>query len=71
MRTPVIIGIGLIVIGGILLVRGGSFTTTTKVLEVGDLSISADERQPIPPWTGILSMAAGAVVIGAGGRKRA
>jgi drug/metabolite transporter (DMT)-like permease len=70
MRAPVIIGIILIILGGIVLVRGGSFTTKQNVLEVGDLTISADERQTIPPWAGILSIVAGAVVIGAGSRKR-
>lgn len=70
MRTPVVIGIILIVLGGIVLLRGGSFTTTRNVLEVGDLSISADEKQSIPPWVGILSIVAGAVVIGAGVRKQ-
>lgn len=69
MRASVIIGIVLIALGGIVLVRGGSFTTKRNVVEVGDLSISADEKQSIPPWVGILSIVAGAVVIGAGVRK--
>lgn len=70
MRAPVIIGVILIVLGAIVLVRGGSFTTKENVLEVGDLTISADEKQTIPPWAGILSIVAGAVVIGAGARKQ-
>jgi uncharacterized membrane protein len=69
MRAPVIVGIILIILGGIVLVRGGSFTTKQNVLEVGDLSITADEKQTIPPWAGILSIVAGVVVIGAGARK--
>ncbi len=70
MRAPVIIGIILIILGGIVLLRGGSFTSKKNVLEVGDLSITADEKQTIPPWTGILSIVAGVVVIGVGARKQ-
>jgi uncharacterized membrane protein len=70
MRTPVIVGVILIILGGIILVSGGSFTTREKVLEVGDLTLSADEKQTIPPWAGILSIVAGVVVIGAGARKK-
>lgn len=70
MRPPVIIGIILILFGGVVLVRGGSFTTKKNVLEVGDLKVTADERQVIPPWAGILSIVVGAVAIGAGVRKQ-
>jgi uncharacterized membrane protein len=70
MRTSVIIGVILIILGGIVLLRGGSFTTKQNVLEVGDLTITADEKQTIPPWAGIISIVAGVVVIGAGARKQ-
>jgi hypothetical protein len=53
-----------------VLLRGGSFTTKQNVLEVGDLTITADEKQTIPPWAGIISIVAGVVVIGAGARKQ-
>lgn len=50
MRPSLIAGIALIVLGVFLLVRGGSFTTQKDVVKVGDVKLTADEKQSIPPW---------------------
>jgi len=71
MRPTLLAGIALVVLGIIVLVRGGSFTTRENVLSVGDLQISAEERQTIPNWVGAAALAAGVVVMVAGMRKRA
>jgi uncharacterized membrane protein len=58
MRIVTIAGIALIVLGGVLLFTGGSFTTRRDVLDIGGLKVSAEEKRPIPPWV------AGIVLIG-------
>jgi hypothetical protein len=70
MRPSLIAGIVLLVVGAFILVRGGSFTTRENVLSVGDLQVSAEERQTIPGWVGAGALVAGVVVIVAGMRKR-
>jgi multidrug transporter EmrE-like cation transporter len=72
MRPPAIIGLVLLVLGVIVMVRGGSFTTKKDVLKIGDaVKITADDEHSIPSWVGIASVVAGVVLIGAGARKRA
>ncbi|HEX9708595.1 MAG TPA: hypothetical protein VGB42_01255 [Candidatus Thermoplasmatota archaeon] len=57
MRTVTIAGILLMVVGAFVLFFGGSFTSRRDVLEVGGLTVTAEERRPIAPW------AAGAAVL--------
>jgi hypothetical protein len=71
MRPSLIAGIALIVLGIVLLVRGGSFTTDKEVVKVGDVKVTAPDKQSIPPWVAYLGIAAGAGIILAGSRKRA
>ncbi|MDZ4258672.1 MAG: hypothetical protein U0974_07760 [Gemmatimonadales bacterium] len=71
MRGSLILGLLLIAIGGVVMVRGGTFTSQRNVLEVGDLKITADEKQTIPPWVGMISIVIGIGVIAVGARKRA
>lgn len=71
MRASLIAGIVLIVLGIFLLVRGGSFTTQKDVVKVGDVKLTADQQQSIPPWVAYLGIAAGAGLVFVGARKRA
>jgi hypothetical protein len=71
MRPNLIAGIALIILSVFLLVRGGSFTTQKDVVKVGDVKLTADEKQSIPPWVAYLGIAAGAGLLLAGVRKRA
>lgn len=71
MRPAGIAGIALIVIGLFVLIRGGTFTTRHNVLEVGDLKVSANERESIPPWAAGIAIAAGAVLLFSGARRKA
>jgi hypothetical protein len=71
MRPLIIAGIVLLGLGAFVLIRGGSFTTKRNVLQVGDLKVSASERQSIPPWVGGAAVLAGVVMLVAGARKRA
>lgn len=70
MRPLSIAGIVLIILGAIVLVRGGSFTSRRDVVKVGDLKITADEQQTIPPWVGGLAIVAGLGLVVTGGRRQ-
>lgn len=70
MRPLSLLGIALICIGAFLLVRGGSFTTRRDVLKVGDVKLTADEQQTVPPWVGGIAILAGAAAVAAGTRQR-
>jgi hypothetical protein len=71
MRPNLIAGIALIILSFFLLVRGGSFTTQKDVVKIGDVKLTANEKQSIPPWVAYLGIAAGAGLLLAGTRKRA
>jgi uncharacterized membrane protein len=70
MRPLSLVGILLIGIGAFLLIRGGTFTSRRDVLEVGDVKLTANEKQTIPPWVGGVAIIAGVVVVAAGMRQR-
>lgn len=71
MRPLVIVGILLIALGAFVLVRGGSYTSKKDVLKVGDLKVTADEKESIPPWAGGIAIIGGVVLIAAGARRPA
>ena len=70
MRPLSLLGIALICVGAFLLIRGGTFTTRKDVLKVGDVKVTADDQQTIPPWVGGIAIVAGVVVVAAGMRQR-
>jgi hypothetical protein len=69
MRVPVMLGIALIVIGGTIFLRGLSAPRT--ILNVGDLSVSAEERSPTAPWAISLAILAGMALVTIGTRRKA
>lgn len=71
MRQFLIAGIILFGLGAFVLLRGASFTSRRQVLEVGDVQVSAEQRQSIPPWVGGMAMVAGVGLVFAGMRRRA
>ena len=71
MRQLILAGILILGLGAFLLLRGGSIATRREVLKVGDVKITANEQQSIPPWVGGVAMVAGVAVIITGARKRA
>jgi len=70
MRSSVILGIALIVVGAAVYFRGG-FTTKREVLKVGDVSVSAEERNPIAPWAAGIAVVAGIALVATGARRKA
>lgn len=71
MRPYIIAGIVLLGLGAFVLLRGASFTTRRDVVQMGDMKISADQQQSIPPWVGGTALVAGLALIVVGARKRA
>lgn len=66
------VGLVLLILGIVVLVRGGTFTTRKSVLKIGDaVNVTTSEEHPVPQWVGIASVVAGVVLIGTGARKRA
>ena len=69
MRAQAWIGIALIIAGVAVYYRGG-ITRREKVVDVGPLSVSTSERQPIPPWIAGLAVAAGVLLVVSGARRK-
>jgi hypothetical protein len=70
MRTFLIAGIVILILGAFVLLRGANFTSRRNVLQVGDMKITADEHQQIPPWVGGAAVVVGLSLIAAGALKR-
>jgi hypothetical protein len=67
-----IIGIILIVLGIVALVFGGiSYTKREKVIDLGPIEATAEEKKtiPLPPILGAISLVGGIVLLLAGSRK--
>jgi uncharacterized membrane protein len=71
MKIATILGIVLIAAGAFLVFRGGSFTSRRDVLDVGGLTVSAEERRPISPWIGAVVLIGGVALVIVGARRKA
>jgi hypothetical protein len=72
MKPGSILGIILIVIGLVGFAMGGfSFTKKEKVLDVGPIEATADEKKsvPIPPLLAGLALVSGVVLVAVSARK--
>jgi hypothetical protein len=68
-----IVGVLLIIVSGIALVsKGISYTREEKVLDIGPIEATAEEREfiPIPVWAAGLMLATGVILVVAGVRAR-
>lgn len=66
MKPVMMIGIILIVLGVIgLIVQGVTYTTREKVVDIGDLHVTAEKENtiPIPAIVGGVALAGGIVVV--------
>jgi hypothetical protein len=70
MRPLVLIGVVLIAIGGFLLYQGGTFKTRDKLLEVGDVKVTATDKHKVPTWVAGLALVAGLGLVIAGAAQR-
>ncbi len=69
MRSLIVAGIVIVVIGVLMLIPGGSFITRRNVLKVGEIRVTADEQRSIPPWAGGVVMLVGVALIVTGARR--
>ncbi len=72
MKPAAILGVVLIVLGVLGLVLGGfSFTQKEKVLDIGPIEATAEDKETvaIPPLLGALAIVGGAVLVAAGARR--
>jgi uncharacterized membrane protein YidH (DUF202 family) len=73
MKGTTIIGIVLIVLGVAALALGGfSYTDREKVLDIGPIEATTEERKtiPLPPIAGGAAVVAGVVLVIAGARSK-
>ena len=72
MKPAMIVGILLIVLGVVGLALGGfSFTQKEKVLDVGPIEATAEDKEtvPIPPLLAGLALVGGVVLVAASARR--
>lgn len=72
MKPTMIVGILLIVLGVVGLALGGfSFTQKEKVLDVGPIEATAEDKEtvPIPPLLAGLALVGGVVLVAASARR--
>ena len=72
MRLTTIVGIVLIAAGALGLAYGGiSYTTEEKVVDLGPLEASVEEKEtiPVPPLAGGVAILAGVVLLFVGRRE--
>ena len=70
MKSPAIAGILLAVFGVIVVIRGVDYGSQRSVIQVGDLKASMDAQRPVPTWIGGVAIVGGALLVGAGMRRR-
>jgi drug/metabolite transporter (DMT)-like permease len=73
MKPATIVGIFLIVLGVVGLALGGfSFTQKEKVLDLGPIEATAEDKEtvPIPPLLAGLALVGGVVLVVASARRR-
>ena len=71
MRPPIIAGVILATLGAFVLLRGASFASQRDVVSVGDVKITADHQQSVPPWAGGAALVLGIALVATGIRKPA
>ena len=72
MKLITLVGIVLIVLGVIALAyQGISYTTKEKVVDLGPVEATAEEKHtlPLPPLVGVLSLIGGVALVIVGNRK--
>ena len=73
MKSSVIVGVLLIILGAAALVyKNFSYTTEETVIQIGSLKATTETEKniPIPNVLGIIAIVAGVVVIVVGGRRK-
>ena len=72
MKPAAVVGLVLIVLGVLGLALGGfSFTQKEKVLDVGPIEATAEDKEtvPVPPVVSVLAIVGGVVLLAVGARR--
>jgi len=72
MKSRAVVGVVLILLGVLGLALGGfSFTKKEKVLDLGPIEATADDKKsvPIPPLLGVLAVVGGVVLVATSARR--
>jgi hypothetical protein len=73
MKPISMVGILLVVLGALALAyQGITYTHREKIIDVGPIHATADERKtiPLPPIVGAIALAAGITLLVMGGRQK-
>lgn len=70
MKPLTIAGIVLAVLGAVIVFRGLSYGSQRSVMKMGDVQVSAEERQVVPTWVGAAAIVGGVLLIAGVGRRR-
>jgi len=70
MKPLTIAGIVLAVLGAIIVLRGLSYGSQNSVMRIGDVQVSAEQRQMVPTWVGGVAIAGGLLLMVGMGRRR-
>ena len=65
----ILIGAALIVLGGVVLFQGLSFTEKETVFQIGPIKAEVSKERAIPTWAGGVALVAGLVLVAVGVRK--
>jgi hypothetical protein len=70
MRILQIVGALLIAGGLFVLIKAPTYSSDKSVFKIGDVEARVSQEHAIPPWLGGAALAAGAVLIVVGARKK-
>lgn len=68
-RTTLVNAVILLGAGAFMLTGSASITTKERLIQLGDVQLTADERRTIPPWAGGVALGLGVLMLVAGVRK--
>ncbi|MFN8179736.1 MAG: hypothetical protein U0167_17535 [bacterium] len=70
MRAMILSGVVLLALGGFILVHGINYPAERSTLKMGGFEASVEQQRSVPMWVGVVLLAAGVVLVGAGARGR-
>lgn len=70
MKSLIIGGIGLAVLGAFILLLGPSYRSQRSMMRVGDVEVSAESQRIVPPWAGWIAVIGGVALVGTGLARR-
>lgn len=70
MKPLPLLGVALIVFGAFVVFRGLTYKSRSDVVRIGDVQISAEQRQAIPTWVGVVGIVGGLLLVAGVGRRR-